>query len=91
MSNSHHCIARTYLIQPLFVGLFVCLSVCLFVCLFVNYVGMLLQPVMAGLPGGSQTDRQKTKQTKHKSVQKNNDTIQQNDCNYVLYNTQYRR
>ena len=37
---------------------------CLFVvCLFVfNYVGMLLQPVMAGLPGGPQTEKTTTKQ-----------------------------
>ena len=72
-----------------------------FVCLFVfNCVGMLLQHVMASLPGGPQTDKEKknkiNKQTKkttniHKSLQKNNDTIQnkkQKDYDYVLYNTQ---
>ena len=27
-----------------------------------TYVGMLLQPVMAGIPGGPQTDKEKIKQ-----------------------------
>ena len=71
---------------------FVDKSVCLFV---FNSVGMLLQqPVMAG----PQTDREKTttttkgnKQTKtkrstntHKSVQKNNDTIQNKKQKIVI-------
>jgi len=46
------------------------------------YVGMLLQPVITGLPGGPQTKyrekrKEQNKQTtiKHKIVRKNNDTI----------------
>ena len=34
---------------------------------FLNYVGMLLQPVMAGLPGGPQTDKETNKQAKNKT------------------------
>ena len=57
----------------------------LFVCLFlINYVGMFLQPVIVSLPGGPQTDREKKTAKKnkkqstnmHKSLQKNNNTIQ---------------
>ena len=56
-----------------------------------NSIGMLLQPVMAGLPAGPQTDKEKKMQAKQKQstrirgVEKN-DTIQnksKRNCNYV--------
>ena len=45
------------------------------------YAGLLLQPVMAGFPGGPQTKRKNKKKNstnKHKILQKNNDTIPNN-------------
>ena len=59
---------------------------------------MLLQPVMAGLPRGPQTDKEKkqnkqTKQNKAKYMHKrctekqwHNTEQKWKDCNYVLYN-----
>ena len=59
--------------------------------IFFNYVGMLLQPVMAGLPGGPQTDKEKkqakpkTKQnTRIRGVQRNNDMIQNKSKRIVI-------